>query len=322
MAPAREAHREQTLLLEVTARAEEADGVVSLRLRTADGTPLPPWEPGAHVDLELQPDLVRQYSLCGDPGRDDEWRVGVLREADGRGGSRHVHERIAVGDRLPARGPRNNFALRPASRYLFVAGGIGITPILPMVRRAVSRKIPWTLLYGGRRRTSMAFVDELPSGGRVELCPEDEFGLLDLDRWLGAPTEGTEVYCCGPEPLLAAVEERCASWPTGALHLERFVPSQKAAARASDGTFVVELARSGRRLEVGPHDCLLDVLEADGHDITNSCRAGICGTCLTGVVDGVPDHLDDVLSDDERESNQVILPCVSRAKTGRLVLDL
>lgn len=312
--------QEQTLLVEVTARADEAEGVVALQLTGADSTPLPCWEPGAHIDLVLSSGLVRQYSLCGLPERSgDSWRIAVLLEPDGRGGSRHVHERLAPGDRLEVRGPRNNFCLEPAERYLFIAGGIGITPILPMLHRASAQGTPWSLVYGGRSRSSMAFTDDLPAGGCVEICPEDEVGTLNLDRWLGKPQHDTLVYCCGPEGLLNAVEQQCASWPSRSLHTERFVPTRQ---RSSAEAFVVELSRSGERLDVGEHECMLEVLEAAGHDVTNSCRAGICGTCLTGVVDGVPEHLDDVLSDEERAGNQLVLPCVSRSRTDVLVLDL
>jgi ferredoxin-NADP reductase len=313
--------QEQTLQLEVAEKRVEAEGVVSLTLRSADGEPLPPWTPGAHVDVVLDDDLVRQYSLCGEPSEADTWRLGVLREPNSRGGSRRVHDEVERGQHLTVRGPRNNFSLQPAEQYLFVAGGIGITPILPMVRQAAALGTPWTLLYGGRSRASMAFVEELIAigGGELMIRPQDEFGLLDLEAYLGTPIQGAQVYSCGPGPLLDAVTEHCASWPSGSLHLERFVASTRT---SSEDPFVVELARSGRRITVPQYESMLDVLEQEGYEVTNSCRAGICGTCLTDVVAGIPEHNDDVLSDEDRASNKVMLPCVSRSRTDVLVIDL
>lgn len=314
--------QEQTLQVEVAEKRVEAEGVVSLTLRSVDGEPLPSWTPGAHVDVHLGDDIVRQYSLCGDVSDTETWRLGILREPNSRGGSRRVHDEVEVGHRLTVRGPRNNFSLQDADRYLFVAGGIGITPILPMVRQAAALGRPWTLLYGGRTRASMAFVDELAAidGGELLIRPQDEFGLLDLDSYIGAVVPDALVYSCGPEPLLNAVTECCGSWPTGSLHTERFAASSTRT--SSDDPFVVELARSGRRITVPRYESMLDVLEQEGYEITNSCRAGICGTCLTDVVAGVPEHNDDVLSDEDRASNKVMLPCVSRSKTDVLIIDL
>lgn len=307
--------------VDVTAVKTEADGVVSLELRSLSG-PLPSWSPGAHIDVILPNGLVRQYSLCGDPRNSDVWRIGVLREPSSRGGSRCIHDEIQPGDRLRVAVPRNNFGLVEAGRYLFIAGGIGITPILPMIRQVADEGRPWTLLYGGRTRGSMAFLDEISAyrGGEIHVVPQDEFGLLDLPRFLGAPRTDTAVYCCGPGPLIDAVEANCRSWPAGALHRERFAPSAKS--KLEKGAFEVELARSGQRLMVPAHTSLLTVLENAGHKITNSCRAGICGTCLVRVLSGVPQHNDDVLSDADRESGAVMLVCVSRCESDLLVLDL
>ncbi|WP_244425277.1 PDR/VanB family oxidoreductase [Pseudaminobacter salicylatoxidans] len=308
--------------VDVAAVKTEADGVVSLELKSSYGQSLPGWTPGAHIDVILPNALVRQYSLCGDPQNPETWRIGVLREPASRGGSSCIHEDVRVGDRLQVTTPRNNFALVDAERYLFIAGGIGITPILPMIRQAADGGKPWTLLYGGRTRNSMAFLDEISTcrGGEVHIMPQDEFGLLDLPRFLGAPRTDTAVYCCGPGPLIDAVEENCRTWRAGALHRERFAPSVKP--QLETGAFEVELARSGQRLTVPPHTSLLSVLENAGHKITNSCRAGICGTCLVKVLAGTPQHNDDVLSDADRESGAVMLVCVSRSESELLVLDL
>ena len=313
----------KTAHLRISAVQRHAQGVLTLELRAPDGSSLPPWTPGAHIEIELAQGLVRHYSLCGNPDDPDCWRIAVLREPAGRGGSKLIHDSIHPGDVVSVRGPRNNFALVDAARYMFVAGGIGITPILPMVRHVARRGRPWTLIYGGRTLTSMAFIDELRKvpAGDLRVIPEDEYGLLDLDYFLGTPCADTAVYCCGPGRLIDAVEMRCAAWPAGALHVERFTP--KETSRCSpDGEFDVQLARSGECLHVPADRSLLEVLEDAGYQIANSCRAGICGTCELVVADGIPDHNDDVLDDAERDSNRVILPCVSRSKSALLVIDL
>ncbi|MEV6177431.1 PDR/VanB family oxidoreductase [Streptomyces sp. NPDC052015] len=296
-----------------------ADGVRTLTLRHPLGDPLPAWEPGAHIDVVLVPDLERQYSLCGDPADRGAWRIAVLREPAGRGGSAQVHEQLGPGDKVRVRGPRNHFALRPAPRYRFVAGGIGITPILPMLAAAEAAGAEWSLLYGGRTRGSMAFTEELAAyGDRVTLAPQDETGLLDLGSVLDALPEGTLVYCCGPGPLLDAVEARC---PSGVLHMERFQPRERQP-DGPDGAFEVELARSGRTLTVAPGVSVLDAVRAAGVEVLFSCTEGTCGTCETDVLQGTPDHRDSVLTPQEREAGETMMICVSRCRGGRLVLDL
>ncbi|MEU1185025.1 PDR/VanB family oxidoreductase [Streptomyces sp. NPDC005820] len=304
--------------LVVERRESAADGVLALTLRHPFGEPLPAWEPGAHVDLVLGPGLERQYSLCGDPADRTSWRVAVLREPDGRGGSAHVHEQLGQGDKVRVRGPRNHFALRPAPRYRFIAGGIGITPVLPMVAAAEAAGAEWTLLYGGRSRASMAFTGELARyGDRVTVAPQDETGLLDLGPVLDALPEGTLVYCCGPGPLLDAVEARC---PAGALRLERFQPKEQQA--GEDAEFEVELAQSGRTLTVAPGVSVLDTVRAAGVEVLYSCAEGTCGTCETDVLEGTPDHRDSVLSEEERKAGETMMICVSRCVGKKLVLDL
>ncbi|MEW1723682.1 PDR/VanB family oxidoreductase [Streptomyces sp. NPDC093109] len=307
--------------LVVAERADAAEGVIALTLRHPDGAPLPEWQPGAHIDLLLGNGMVRHYSLCGDPGDRSAWRIGVLRVPESRGGSAYVHDELAVGASVRIRGPRNNFALRPANRYLFVAGGIGITPVLPMIAAAEAAGARWRLLYGGRTRSSMAFLDELASyGGAVDVRPQDEHGRLDLDDCLGKPEDGTLVYCCGPEPLLAAVEERCLVWPSGALRVERFRPVAVAAPDAD--AFEVVLSRSGQTLQVPPGTSVLAAAQQAGVAVPFSCAEGICGTCETEVLEGEPDHRDSVLSAEERESGETMMICVSRSRGPQLVLDL
>jgi ferredoxin-NADP reductase len=301
-----------------------ADGVVVLTLRHLGDQPLPGWTPGAHVDLVLDEVVAgptRQYSLCGDPADHHVWRLGVLREAEGHT-SVHVHDRLQPGDVVRVRGPRNNFPLEPAPRYLFIAGGIGITPLLPMVAAAEAAGADWRLVYGGRNRGSMAFLGDLATfGDRVSVRPQDETGLLDLDALLGTPRADTAVYCCGPEPLLAAVEQRCSAWPPGALHVERFAPRPVAQPTRSE-TFEVVLAQSELTLAVPPDRSILAVVEEAGIAVLSSCSEGTCGTCEAAVLEGEPDHRDSVLNEEERRAGDCMMICVSRSCSERLVLDL
>ncbi|MBB4932894.1 ferredoxin-NADP reductase [Lipingzhangella halophila] len=315
-------HPEPGLEVLLHRREIAADGVVRLTFTRPDGGAFPAWEPGAHVDLVLGQDLVRQYSLCGDPADRTALTVAVLDVPDGRGGSRRVHGELAEGDRVRLRGPRNTFRFLPASRYVFVAGGIGITPLVPMVAAAAASGADWRLVYGGRTRSSMAFHEELTAahGDRVSIVPEDENGVLDLDALLPRPDTRTRVYCCGPEPLLRAVEERSATWPAGTLHVERFT-----AAPGDDGpqgSFEVELAGTGATVHVPEDRSVLEAVEDAGVPVLFSCREGTCGTCETGVLEGVPLHRDALLTEEERASGEVMMICVSRSCTPRLVLDL
>ena len=313
--------REFEIDLAVLAVEPVAEDVVALRLGRPDGLPLPGWTPGAHIDLLLGDDLVRQYSLCGRTSEPQSWRIAVLRAPDSRGGSKAVHE-VQPGSTVRVRGPRNHFPVTSARRYVFVAGGIGITPLLPMIDEVEAAGADWELHYGGRSLGSMAFVDELRGfGERVHLVPQDEQGMLDLDGILGRPRPDTLVYACGPEPLLAAVEEHCAAWPSGALHLERFSARTSEEAAVSE-PFELVLQRSGKTLEVPADRSVFEVVRQAGVSVLGSCLEGICGTCETEVVDGEVDHRDSILDDEERASGEVMMICVSRCRSGRLVLDL
>lgn len=317
-----------------------ADDVLVVSLADPDDRPLPGWEPGAHLELRLGNGLLRHYSLCGDVDDRHEYRIAVLREPAGRGGSGWIHENLALDTRVTVTAIRNRFRLTPAREYLFIAGGIGITPILPMVRAAERAGSRWLLTYGGRNRASMAFLDELAAlddvGDRVRVWPQNEFGLLPLADLLGAPRPDAAIYACGPASLLAAVEDACSAWPDGALHVERFRNTDTAgppsAARASaarstpeaDGNQPIEVvcARSRLTVHVSPDTSVLDAVLAAGIEKDFSCREGSCGTCETTVLEGIPDHRDDVLDDDERAANDTMMICVSRACTPGLTLDL
>jgi ferredoxin-NADP reductase len=303
--------------LVVADRREEAAGVVSLTLRRPDGGPLPGWQPGAHVDLLLAEGLERQYSLCG-PAGTEVWRVAVLREPEGRGGSDFVHTSLTPGSPVRARGPRNHFPLEPAPRHRFVAGGIGITPILRMLDAATALSSDWSLLYGGRSRESMAFVAELAERHPAERLTFTT-GLLDLDGYLAGLGPDELVYACGPASLLEAVESRV---PASALRVERFTAA--AADTAGDSAFQVELARSGLLLTVPPGRSVLETVRQAGVEVLYSCTEGTCGTCETDVLAGEPDHRDTVLTEAERAGGETMMICVSRCRApgGRLTLDL
>ncbi|MCJ1677660.1 PDR/VanB family oxidoreductase [Streptomyces sp. APSN-46.1] len=310
----------------IVSRTEPAEGVVRLVLESPD---LPAWTPGAHVDVVLPSGLVRQYSLCGDPGAAGRYTIAIRLVEDGRGGSREAHARLVEGAELELRPPRNRFALAPATSYVFVAGGIGITPILPMLRAATTAGADWTLLYGGRSRASMPFLPELAAyGDRVTILPEDETGLPDLAPLTGA-RPGTPVYCCGPEPLMAAV--LAAAPDPSVVHLERFTPAPGTGAGTGTGAgagtgtgaanpFTVTLRRTGRTIEVGADETTLAAVRRELPNTPYSCQQGFCGTCQHRVLAGEVDHRDQLLTDAEREDSMLL--CVSRASSDHLVLDL
>jgi ferredoxin-NADP reductase len=320
----RPAYREVEAELEVVRRESDAEGVVALALADPSGADLPEWSPGAHIDL-IMDGLTRQYSLCGSTSNRSEWRVGVLLDPNSRGGSKFVHEQLHEGSTVRVRGPRNAFPLVGSPRYQFIAGGIGITPLLPMIEAAEARGADWHLLYGGRHRASMAFLDRLERyGDRVTVSPRDEReGRLDLDSALPKSALETLVYCCGPEGLLAAVEEACRPWPADSLHIERFSPKalEEPSPDALD-TFEVECQRSGVTVTVPAGRSIYAAVEEAGVDVLGSCMEGVCGTCECDVIEGEPEHRDSVLSEAERARGDTIMICVSRTRSERLVLDI
>jgi ferredoxin-NADP reductase len=302
-----------------------ATDVVSLELAAADAAALPDWTPGAHIDLHLPSGLVRSYSLHGD-GRDrGAYHVAVLNVPDGRGGSAEVHRLAAAGAAIRASPPRNAFALEPASHYLFLAGGIGVTPLLAMAREVARGQAPWTFVYGGRSRDRMAFLDALAAlrGGRLQIIPQDEAGLPDLAAAFAALPAGAAAYCCGPAPMLAAALAAGArTRPDIPVRLERFAAAATERDPSADAGFEVELARSNITVTVPAGVSILDAVRAEIPGVMSSCQQGICSSCETAVLAGVPDHRDSVLTAKEHAANDYMMICVSRALTPRLVLDL
>ena len=301
-----------------------ANGVRRLTLRTLDGSEFARWEPGAHIDL-VMPDHVRQYSLCSPLADRSRIQVSVLHTRESRGGSAYVHQNLAEGDVIRINGPRNNFPFVDSRKYLFIAGGIGITPLLSMIETAEAAGREWRLAYGGRSRASMAFANELVEryGDKVQLFPEDETGRLDLEGLLALPRAKMLVYACGPEPLLRVIEDYCMGWPPGVLHTERFVAASLDAG-ASAEPFEVELTQTGKTITVAPDQTVLEAVEEHGVRVLSSCRGGICGTCETPVTSGEIEHRDAILSEEEKQLGNCMMVCVSRAAAGcpKLVLDL
>ena len=308
----------------VTAVEQAADGVVALTLAHPEGRRLPDWTPGAHVDLVLADGTTRQYSLCGDRWDAHRYRIAVRRAPASRGGSAAIHDTVRPGDAVGLGGPRNSFRLVPSPRYVFVAGGIGITPLLPMVRQAELTGADWHLFYLGRTRSTMAFLGELAAyPGRVTVLAKDEAGPADLRTLMGPARPDTKVYACGPQRLLDGVLAAAVAdaWPGGWVRVERFSAAEQGDPARKEA-FDVVLARSGATVTVAPGTSVLDAVHAAGAPVLSSCREGTCGTCEVTVLDGVPDHRDSVLDPAERRAGTCMLPCVSRACSDRLVLDL
>lgn len=313
------------LELVVIGRSRLADYVIGLELALPGGAQLPQWEPGAHIEVVLADDQVRQYSLCSNPEDRKRWLICVRLDPKGRGGSGFLHRNAFPGVRLTIRGPRNDFPLIPADRYLFIAGGIGITPLLPMVRRAARTVGSWSLAYGGQRLSAMPFINELTQyHGHVMLYPVESAGKLPLDTLLNDAEPGCIVYCCGPPTLLDAVHLRCASWPEASLRTESFQHRSRYSASETqmDNGFDVELKRSGTRVHVAPSESILQAVRRTGVRVLSSCEEGTCGTCETTVLAGRPLHRDHLLTAEERATANVMMICVSRASTRSLTLDL
>lgn len=313
------------LSVRVMERRAEAQDIVALVLAPLPGEgALPAFEAGAHVDVQLPGGLVRQYSLCGEAGRCDRYQIAVLLEPDGRGGSRAVHETVAVGDTIGISPPRNLFPLVPGQPALLFAGGIGITPILAMAETLAASGIDFAAHYCTRSAARMAFAGRIAQGGlgdrfvpHFDDRPETR---LDMPAILAATPRDRHLYVCGPNGFMAHVLDaaRAAHWPEAQLHWEHFAP----AATDGEAGFEIEIAATGQVIAVPGGSTALDALIAAGFDIPRSCEVGICGSCLTPVLSGVPDHRDMYLSPAERAANDCFTPCCSRAATPRLTVQI
>lgn len=306
-----------TLVLTRRSIAAQDNDVVALTFSDPDGAELPPWQPGCHLDLHLPSGRRRQYSLCGDPQDRSTYRIAVRKIPDGGGGSLEMHA-LADGDTVSVRGPRNGFPFIPYRSALYVAGGIGITPILPMVRAAQRIGADWHFVYCGRSAATIPFLDEIASWdpARVTVRLDDEHGLPTAEDLLGRAPAGGAVYVCGPPPMIETVRQNFDGSGATALHFERF-----SAPPVRDGSpFEIELARSGEVLGVAADETVLDALVRHRADTAYSCRQGFCGTCRVGVLAGTPEHRDARLTAAERDTSMLV--CVSRSLTERLVLDL
>lgn len=297
----------------------EAEGVVSVRLVAEDGGLLPSWQPGAHLDVVLPSGRLRQYSLTGPPGERDGYTIAVRRIDEGGGGSVEVHG-LEVGARLRIRGPRNAFPFIAVDRYFFVAGGIGITPIRPMIADAVARDADWRFVYTGRTRASMPFLAEVERlaveyPGRVHVRPDDEFGVPDGRAILDLAPDGAALYTCGPPPMIDAIRAEIPAENISTLHYERF----SAPPVLGGEPFTVVLARTGRVVPVGAEVSALAAIRTVLPDVAYSCQQGYCGTCPVTVLGGEVDHRDRCLGEAERATRMAI--CVSRGD-GRITLDL
>jgi ferredoxin-NADP reductase len=299
----------------------EAEGVMAFEFAAADGRDLPPFEPGAHVDLHLGDGMLRQYSLCGDPAQRKFYRIGV-REIDAGRVSRYVHRSLRPGALLQMSQPRNNFEFVASPNYLFIAGGIGITPLLPMMQTASGAGAAWTLLFCARSIEQAPFLEEAKAhGGDVSVHASQAGTRLDVTHYLAEVKPDTIIYCCGPESLMTSVEAASAHWPEGTVKFEWFAPRARPEDEVSGG-FRVVCARSGLSLDVMPDQSILQVLTDAGIEVARSCEQGICGTCEVRVLEGEVDHRDSILSASERASNEIMMTCVSRAKGASLVLDI
>lgn len=313
-------HGEAVLDCEITSLTRVAQDILAIDLRAHDGTDLPSWQPGSHVDLVLPNGLVRQYSLCGPRDDHGRYRVAVLREQQGSGGSEFVHQSLSLGQRLEVRGPRNNFELEDAPSYHFVAGGIGMTAILPMVAEAERRQADWTLVYLGRAQERLAFLDELSafSPERARVISTRTEGRPSIQEILDGTAPGALLYACGPARLL---DDLAASeWPEDRIRFERFEPDTAAITAPAD-TFQAHLTQSGQTLEVPRGKSLLDVMEEAGVTWPYSCREGTCGTCEARIVSGAADHRDTILTRAERSSNESMMVCVSRAAGTQIEIE-
>lgn len=315
-----------TFDVRVVKKVVEADGIVSLELRAVGDETLPAFSAGSHIDMHLPNGLVRQYSLCNAPGDSGRYIVAVLRAPNSRGGSAAVHETVAVGDILGISGPKNHFALLPAPRSILIGGGIGVTPLLSMADALYASGADFELHYCARSESRMAFREKLqnsPFSERVKFYFDDRGDLIEKNELLGAPTVEVHLYVCGPAgfiEFLTTTAKRL-GWADRNIHFE-FFAAPSTSNEGDSAPFQIEIASTGARLDVATGRSAADVLHEHGFEIPLSCEQGVCGTCMTRVIAGTPDHRDMFLTDEERISNETFMPCCSRSLSPILVLDL
>ena len=317
-----------TLSVRVARKALEAQDIVTLELVAVDGGALPAFSAGSHVDVQLPGGISRQYSLCNDPKETHRYLIGVLRDAASRGGSQAVHDQVQEGQVLQISAPKNHFGLaHDAKRSLLLAGGIGVTPILCMAERLAITGAAFEMHYCTRSPERTAFRSRIAKSGfadKVQFHFDDGAAAqkLDLAALLAQPEAGLHLYVCGPKGFMDAVLKtaRDKGWPEAQLHYEFF--GAEVAKSASDASFEIKLASSGRIVMVPKDKTVTKALAEAGVEILMSCEQGVCGTCLTRVLEGVPDHKDSYLTPEEQAANDQFLPCCSRSKTPQLVLDL
>ena len=318
-------HNSPRLSVRLTQMRREADAIVSYEFRPIGQAQLPPFAAGAHIDLFLPNGLTRSYSLLNDPHECQRYLIAVQREADGRGGSAWMHQNPRIGDSFQISSPGNDFPLcEEASESVFICGGIGITPVMSMICRLNRLGRPWRLFYAARSPDSAAFVQELRGAdgatGSIDFRFESAHAArLDLRALIAATGPEAHLYCCGPRGMVDDFLAACAGRAPEKVHYERF---GAAAAAASSGGFDVVLHRSGRRIAIAAGKSILDALLDCGVEVQYACSAGVCGTCKTAVIDGVPEHRDDYLSADEKRSNDAVMVCCSGSLSSTLVLDL
>jgi vanillate monooxygenase ferredoxin subunit len=315
------------LKVKVLRRKQEAQDIASFELVREDGSALPAFSAGSHIDVQVPGGLTRQYSLCNDMGEQHRYRIAVLRDANSRGGSAGMHDALKEGDTLTISAPRNHFPLVHAHRTLLFAGGIGVTPLLCMAQRLATTGGDFVLHYCTRSPQRTAFRDEIaasPFVGNAQFHFDDGDAAqkLDLEAVLRQPQPGTHLYVCGPSGFIDWVEQTAArcGWGKDQVHVEHFGAARQDT--AGDRPFQVKIASSGAVVEVPADQTVVQALQAHGVEILTSCEQGVCGTCITRVLQGECDHRDLYFTDDEKAKNDQFTPCCSRAKSSMLVLDL
>lgn len=316
-----------SLQVKVVRKTREAEDIVSFELARADGTPLPPFSAGSHIDVQIPGGLTRQYSLCNDAIEQHRYRIAVLRDPASRGGSVAMHQAVNEGDLIHISEPKNHFPLLHAPRTLLFAGGIGVTPLLCMAQRLATIGADFTLHYCTRSLERTAFradISASPFADRVQFHfdtgPSEQ--KLNLETLIASPDSGTQLYVCGPGGFIDHVVNtaKAKGWTSEQIHLEYFGAAPQDT--SGDSCFDVKIASTGKSYSIAPDKTIVQVLKDNGIDILTSCEQGVCGTCITRILEGEPDHRDMYFTDEERAKNDQFTPCCSRAKSKTLVLDL